>query len=98
MLYLKKGKKCRTLCKFDLMYTPGLLGLVKMSDIETVQKVYLIELSELIVFSYDQCNIKDGLRCWRNGIYILWLISSLLRHKDGQDERGNVLLEDSFMP
>ena len=32
-----KGKKCRTLFKFDLMRTPDLLGRVKRSDIEIVQ-------------------------------------------------------------
>ena len=57
-----KGK-CRTLCKFDLMHTPDLLGLVKRSDIEIMQKVYLFKLSELIVFSYGQSDIKDELRC-----------------------------------
>ena len=38
MLHIKlKGKTCRTLCKFDLMHTPDLLGWVKRSDIEIVQ-------------------------------------------------------------
>ena len=27
-----KGKTCRTLCKFDLMHTPVILGWVKRSD------------------------------------------------------------------
>ena len=49
---------------------------MKRSDIEIVQRVYFIELSELIVFRYNQNDIQDGLRCWRNGIYILWLTSS----------------------
>ena len=38
MLHIKlKDKKCRKLCKFDLMQTPDLLGWVKKSDIEIVQ-------------------------------------------------------------
>ena len=38
MLHIKlKGKKCRPLCKFDLMHTPDLFGWVKTSDIEIVQ-------------------------------------------------------------
>ena len=38
MLHIKlKGKKCRTLCKFDLMHIPDLLGWVKTFDIEIVQ-------------------------------------------------------------
>ena len=41
MMYIKlKGKKCRTLCKFDLMHIPDLLGLVKRLDIEIVKNVY----------------------------------------------------------
>ena len=35
-----KEKKSRTLCKFDLMHTPDLLGWVKRSGIDIVQKVY----------------------------------------------------------
>ena len=55
---------------FDLMHTPGLLGWVKRSDIEIVQ------ISILIGFGYDLSDTQDGLRCWRNEIYILWLTSS----------------------
>ena len=51
---------------FDHMHTPGLLGLVKRSDIE------IVPLSILIGFGYDLSDSQDGLRCWRNGIYILW--------------------------
>ena len=51
---------------FDLMYTPALLSLVKRSDIEIVQ------ISIFIGFVYDLSDTQDGLRCWRNGIYILW--------------------------
>ena len=40
-------------------------------------KFILIELSELIVFGYDLSDTQDGLRCWRNGIYILCLTSTL---------------------
>ena len=58
------------------MHTPDLLGWVKRSDIEILQlSIYLIELSELIGFDYDLSDTQDGLRCWRNGIYILWLTS-----------------------
>ena len=39
-------------------------------------KYILTELSELVVFDYGLSDIQDGLRCLRNGIYILWLISS----------------------
>ena len=69
-----KGKKCRTLCKFEIMHTPDLYGWVKTSDIEIVQKsIFFIELSELVVFDYGLSDTQDGLGCWRNGIYILWL-------------------------
>ena len=38
MLHIKlKRKKCKTLCKFDLMHNPGLLGWVKRWDIEILQ-------------------------------------------------------------
>ena len=30
----------------------------------------------MIDFGYDLIYAQDGLRCWRNGIYILWLTSS----------------------
>ena len=37
LLYIKlKGKKCRAICKFDLMPTADLFGLDKSSDIEIV--------------------------------------------------------------
>ena len=39
-------------------------------------KYVLVELSELIGFSYDLSDTNNGLGCWRNGIYILWLSSS----------------------
>ena len=64
------------------MHTPGLLGWVKRSDIEIVQ------ISTLIGFSYDLSQTvqsmkyylvdfyQDGIRCWINGIYILWYTSS----------------------
>ena len=54
-----KGKKCRTLCKFDLIHTPDLLG-NWVGD-----KYNLMELGELIVFGY---NLSDTL--WlRSGRY-----------------------------
>ena len=51
---------------FDPMHTPYVLGWVKRSKIE-------IELSALIGFGYDLSDAQVGIRCWRNGIYILWL-------------------------
>ena len=48
------------------MHIPDLLGWVKRSDIEIVQ------ISILIGFGYDLSDTQDGLRCWRNGICILW--------------------------
>ena len=37
LLYIKlKGKKCRAICKFDLMHTADFFGLDKSSDIEIV--------------------------------------------------------------
>ena len=37
MFYIKfKGKKCRTLCKFDLMHNLDIFVWVKRSDIESV--------------------------------------------------------------
>ena len=47
------------------MHTPGLLGWVKMPDIETVQ-LSIIGLN-LIGFGYDLSDIQDGLKCWRMG-------------------------------
>ena len=51
---------------FDPMNTPYISGWVKRSKIE-------IELSALIGIGYDLIDAQVGLRCWRNGIYILWL-------------------------
>ena len=51
---------------FALMHISVLLGWVKRSDIEIVQ------ISILIGFGYDLSDAQDGLRCWRNGICILW--------------------------
>ena len=58
---------------FDHMHTPDLFGRVKRPaiKIEQIIKYILIELSDLIGFSYDLSDTQDGLRCWRNGIYIL---------------------------
>ena len=50
---------------FDIMHTPGLFGLGKMPDIETVQ-ISIIWLN-LIGFGYDLSVIQDGLKCWRIG-------------------------------
>ena len=46
------------------MHTPGLLGWVKMPDIETVQISVLLNL---IGFGYYLSDIQDGLKCWRIG-------------------------------
>ena len=43
------------------MHTPGLLGWVKMPDIETVQ-IGIIWLN-LIGFGYDLSDTQDGLNC-----------------------------------
>ena len=56
---------------FDLMHTPTLLGWVNRSIIEFVYKTILIELSDLIGFVYGRSDTQEGLRCWRNGIYVL---------------------------
>ena len=50
---------------FDIMHTPGLLGLVKKSDIDCADKYSLNELSDLIGFGYDLSDTQDGLKCWR---------------------------------
>ena len=47
----------------------------------------MIELSELIVFSYHLSNTQGGLSCWRNGIYILWLTVSLCDKNSGERSR-----------
>ena len=50
-----------------------LLGWVKRSDIEIgADKYILIEFRDLIGLSCDLSDTQDGLRCGRNGIYILW--------------------------
>ena len=50
---------------FDIIHTPGLLGWVKMPDIETVT-IGIIWLN-LIGFGYDQSVIQDGHKCWKMG-------------------------------
>ena len=70
---------------FDRMHIPDLLILVKRSDIDIVQ----ISISESIGFGYNMSDTQDGLRYWRNGIYILWLIF-FPRDKDS-DERFRAL-------
>ena len=47
------------------MHTAGLLGWVKMPDIETVQ-ISIIWLN-LVGIGYDLNDIQDGLKCWRMG-------------------------------
>ena len=86
MLLIKlKRKRCRTLCKFNLMHTPDILGWVKSSDIEIVQiSIFFIELSELVVFDYGLSDTQDGLRCLRIGIYISWLTSSPCDKNSGE--------------
>ena len=86
MLHIKlKGNTCRTLCKFDLMHTPGLLGWVKRLDIEIVKTS---ELSELVVLSdYGPCGTQDDFRGLRNGIYILLLTSSPCDKNSGERSR-----------
>ena len=81
------------------MHTPDLLGGVKMSDIEIVQiSIFLIELSEFIGFGYDLDDTQDGLRCWRNRIYILWLTPYLVTRIQVSDpgSKGHFFLFLSF--
>ena len=40
--------------------------------------IFRLELIELIGFGYDLSDNQDGLRCWRNEIYILWISSFLV--------------------
>ena len=49
------------------------LGLGRKSDIEMQIITFWLKTSELIAFGYELSDTQDGLRCWRNGIYILWL-------------------------
>ena len=49
----------------------------------------MIELCESIGFGYDLRDTQDGFRCWKNGIYILWLTFF---------PRDNVLGERPFNP
>ena len=53
------------------MHTPDLLGWVKGQALKLCRKYILIELSELIVFSYDQNDTQGGLGCWRMGFIYL---------------------------
>ena len=67
------------------MHTPD------RSDIEIcADKFILIELSELIGFDYGLSDTQDGLRFLRNGIYILWLISSPCDKNSGERFRARV--------
>ena len=50
--------------------------------------IILIELSELVVFDYGLSDTQDGLRCLRNGIYILWLTSSPCDNNSGEQFRA----------
>ena len=75
MLHIRlKGKGCRTLCKFDLLHTPDLLGWLKKTVIEIVEiSTILLKTSELIVFGYDLSDTQDGLRCLYFVVNILCL-------------------------
>ena len=57
--------------------------------IEIAYEFILIELSELIIFGYDPSDAQDGLRCWRNGIYILLLTSSPCDKNSGERSRAH---------
>ena len=102
MLHIKlNGKKVEQYASkvFDLMHTPDLLGGVKMSDIEIVQiSIFLIELSEFIGFGYDLDDTQDGLRCWRNRIYILWLTPYLVTRIQVSDPGSKGLFFSFFKP
>ena len=80
-----KRKRCRPLCKFDL------LGWVKGQTLKLCRslKYILIVLSEFVVFSYDLSNTQDEIRCWRNGIYILWLTISPCDKNSGERPRAH---------
>ena len=67
------------------MHTLTYFGCVETSDIESV----LNELSELLVFDHDLSDTQDRLRCWRNGIYILWFISSHCEKNSGERFRAH---------
>ena len=83
--YKIKGNTCRTLFKCDLLYTPDIYGWVKWSDMKIVQ----ISLFELVVTDYGLSDTQDGLRCSRNGIYILWLIFSPYEKNSGERFRAH---------
>ena len=53
------------------MHSPGLLGWVKMSDIEIVQ-IVLIEHSDLKGFGYDLSDTQDGLSVGKCDNYFPW--------------------------
>ena len=55
---------------FDIMHTHDILGWVKRPDIEIVQSIILIELSDLIGFGYDLRDTQDGHKCWRTRFII----------------------------
>ena len=45
---------------FDNLHTPGLLGWVKGQTLNCADKYNLIELNDLIGFSYDLSDTLDG--------------------------------------
>ena len=45
--------------------------------------------SGLVVFDYGLSDTQDGLRCLRNGIYILWLTSSPCDMNSGERFRAH---------
>ena len=49
----------------------------------------MIELSESIGFGYglSDSDTQDGPRCWRKGIYILWLTSTTRDKDSGERSR-----------
>ena len=52
-------------------------------------------LLDLIDFGYGLSDTQDGLRCWRTGIYLLWITSS--PHDNVSGERSRTLGHSCLM-
>ena len=61
----------------------------KCQTLNCADKFILVELSKLIVFGYDLDDTQDGVRCWRIGIYILWLTSSPFDKNSSERSRAH---------
>ena len=87
----------QALTKYCMIYFDNSSRLESILRINHILKYLMLKILRIYFYFMDYCNTFQKIRIKIWGHRTNYLSGGLLRHKAGQEGRGEILLENSFM-